>query len=78
MRNMKFEDFFDKYIVNNGLWDKYCDEAYWDHDFNIERAFAWICDQASGLHITIIDVDSIDYGTFLYVYAYENTEKGLS
>lgn len=77
MRNMKFEDFFDKYIFNNGSWDTYCDEAHRSQDFSTERAFMWICDQAMGLHIAITDMGSIDYDKFLYE-CYNNTEKGLS
>lgn len=77
MRNMKFEDFFNDFVWNNGDWDIYADEAYHMDYFSTEKAFQWILRLALENNIEISDKDQTDYDSILYE-AYESTEKGLS
>jgi hypothetical protein len=64
-------------FVNTHRWDEWCDEMYWERNFNSDELLNAMELEARENGVELTDGDSFDYDKYFYD-AYQNTEKGLS
>lgn len=69
-------EFLDQ-MLNGSELDDILSEMYWNGDFNTEKVFEYIQEQAKIQGILLIDIESFDYNTVLFEL-YNCAELGLS